>query len=87
MSLKRTGFNSFDELKEYAKKNGLEISDICLEEVSGGIGEVNELPMGWKPPKCPKCGSNNIKIVWVDWEAGVVFLKCKDCGHEYMTAI
>ena len=87
MSLKKTSFNSFDELREYAKKHGVEISEIKLEKVSGGLNETGELPLGWNPPKCPSCGSHNIMIEWIDWDEFVVYLKCRDCGKEYYAFI
>ena len=76
-------FDSFEELNEFAKEHGVDLTEIDLEKVNGGAEGTGEIPSGWKPPKCPNCGSNNIKILYADPELNIVFLECKDCGKRY----
>ena len=73
-----------EEILNLAKAEGIELTDEQLEAVSGGgcFGGT---------PKCPKCGSKDIKTTtkeynnpdsggggWTVWK-----YKCRKCGHKW----
>ena len=81
---------SIEELKKEAEGRGIHLSDADLDSITGGSGTdfppvdrppVDFPPVDYKRPNCPKCGSSDVKIVFV-FDALVV-LKCNKCGHVY----
>lgn len=59
------------ELAEFAKSEGIELTDEQLAAVSGGVVK------GWdEPPNCMYCGSDNTEFTG----HGV---KCHNCGKEF----
>ena len=71
---------SQEELLNFAKAEGIELSDEQLESVSGA-GMCSDTAF-----RCPNCGSSNVKSE--SYKKEDVFswgytCTCKDCGHEW----
>lgn len=66
-----------EELLEFAKAEGIQLTDEQLEAVSGGFCSETTEP-------CPKCGSTNVKKEHRgnDVHMRTVFI-CKKCKHEW----
>ncbi|MBR6160197.1 MAG: hypothetical protein IKQ40_07830 [Lachnospiraceae bacterium] len=71
---------SIEELKKEAQGRGILLSDADLASITGGSG-ADFPPVSYKCPKCPECGSNDVKIVF--WWDGLVVIKCNNCGNIY----
>ena len=68
---------SQEELLEFAKAEGIQLTGEQLEAVSGGWCSETTEP-------CPKCGSTNVKKEHRgnDVHMRTVFI-CKNCKHEW----
>ena len=58
-----------EEILALAKEEGVTLSDEQLEAVSGGCG--------FKPRKCPECGSSDVEL------CDTAKLKCNKCGKRW----
>lgn len=70
------------ELLELVQKEGYELSDEELAEVSGGWGNdiVEKVKGGLK---CPACGS--YEVLRNPFLGSYMKCACKGCGHEWTT--
>ena len=74
-------FDSLEEFRKYAEAEGINLTDIELQDVNGGLQETDgEDPNG---KKCPKCGSRNTYEIYYFPDPGVVYYKCRNCGHVW----
>ena len=77
-------WQTFHEVFEKANLNWQDIGKRSKEEI------YNLLPKGGKGgqrPKCPKCGSEKIRIKKLSLSNGYAIFKCDDCGHEWKAPI
>ena len=66
-----------EEILALAKAEGVTLSEEQLEAVSGGGC------FGRDDPKCPKCGSKNLKTITLAGHTNYDEFECNDCGHRY----
>ena len=75
---KIAGCKTPEDYMAVAKELGYELTDEQLEKIGGGQ-EVS----GWMdPPKCPKCGSKNVDMVF-NTQYECFEYHCKDCGYKW----
>ena len=69
-----------DELLAYVQSEGLELTDVELESISGGVWSGNDDENG--RVKCPNCKSSNVTGYSENLKAPMAWT-CWDCGHTW----
>lgn len=67
---------SKEEVLDFAKEEGIELTEEQLKAVSGGCGST-----WYTGGVCPNCGSTNTKVYNGTWSHGAT-IECFDCGRN-----
>lgn len=78
--------NSTEEVLEYVKSEGIELTDEQLEAVNGGLCFQQEVVA------CPRCGASEEFLKQINYEKeyfdkSAYYYECTECGYRIMKLV